>query len=203
MRFEKKTEGGMNPMEGVQSILEQVKPRTVENGASIAPPSQCCLQQAGSSTPPPLRIWQSPEDESPKCQIPGPNPCSFLSPKAKCSRLLVWGQALPRLSLRVGLGGNLAFILWPLTSPLWKLTRLWLGGYFHHPCESPALCLLLHVQFSPLKDGGTVRWLRLLFPVLSWGPSLPQGPRRWAVGNPTVLPLDLLLSFVRDLCFHS
>lgn len=42
MCFEKKTEGGMNPVEGAQRILEQVK-LAVKNGASITPPSSCCF----------------------------------------------------------------------------------------------------------------------------------------------------------------
>lgn len=75
----------MNPVEGVQRILEQVKLRTLENGASIAPPSEGCFQQAGSSRPPISQNLAKPEDGSPKYQIPGPNPCSFRSSKAKCS----------------------------------------------------------------------------------------------------------------------
>lgn len=77
MCFEKKTEGGMNPVEGAQRILEQVK-LAVKNGASH-------LRPHAASHPPNLA---TPEDESLRYQIPGSN--HFAKPNVQTS--LIWGH---------------------------------------------------------------------------------------------------------------
>lgn len=108
--MKKKTEGEMNPVEGGQRILEQVKLRTIENGASTAPRSEGCFQQAGSSRcPPSLRVWQSQKMEDQSIRFQDQTRAAFGLARPNAQVYWCGLRLFPDVAV-ADVGENLAFI---------------------------------------------------------------------------------------------
>lgn len=111
MRFEKKTEGDMNPVEGVQRILDRAGEAARSRKQSQHRTSIRVLFPARRLLPAPTsENLAKPEDENPKYQIPGPTRAAFHLTRPSAQAFLIWGRVLPGLSLGPGLGENLTSI---------------------------------------------------------------------------------------------